>query len=129
MSWTPTDAEDDSYEYSCDLPSCSVTTVYEPVEEDEYPPEPPPTWFSVQVNEHDARRDALVYCSHAHMVEGIDEHLPEPEHLSILPEQDSWLQTVGCGLAVLAFLAVLVLGLIESVLLLVDLAAWAVRAF
>lgn len=123
MSRTPTPSDDDNYDYFCDLPSCNATTVYEPIEVDDYPDEPPPEWFSVLVKQHGVQRSGLVYCSHGHMVEGLDEHLPEPEDYPS-PEQDGWLSTLGCGLALLAVVVVFVLGLISALVLLVGVAGW-----
>ena len=119
MSRTPSASDDDSYDYVCDLPSCSATTVHEPLEEDDYPDEAPPGWFSVLVRQHGVQRQGLVYCSHGHMVEGLDEHLPDPQEHPVPPE-DGWLTTLGCALALLAVLAVLVLGAVTALVLLAD---------
>lgn len=123
MSRRPAASEDDTYDYLCDLPSCSVTTAYEPLEEDDYPDEPPPGWFSASITQHGARPTALVYCSHAHMVEGLDEHLPEPVDASA-PDQEGWLSALGCVLALLTFLAVLTLGVVTALMLVGDLLGW-----
>lgn len=75
------------------------------------------------VKQHGVQRAGLIYCSHGHMVEGLDEHLPEPEDYPP-PEQNGWLSTLGCGLALLAVVGVFVLGLVSALVLLVDLAGW-----
>ena len=67
------------------------------------------------------------YCSHGHMVEGVDEHLPLP---TAAPHYESrWQDDVLVPLSMLLLLAVLVLGLVSAVRLLIDLASWLVDRF
>jgi hypothetical protein len=113
-------------DYECDLPGCQQIATYAP-DEEEWPPEPPPGWFSVVVARNDAQNVTLIYCSQEHLALGVAEHLPEAQ--AALHDVGGWRDDVlGCS-AVLVFLAVLVLGLITGIVLIVDAGQWLLGRF
>lgn len=115
-------AEEDLDPYECDLPGCDQVVTYEPDEEEGWPREPPPGWYSIVVARNGAQHVAVMYCCQEHLGLGVTQHLPEASPPS--NEQSGWRDNaIGCVMVV-AFVTVLLLGLFTAGALLFELIGW-----
>jgi hypothetical protein len=104
--------------YTCDLPGCDVSVTYLPVEDEAWPPEPPPDWFSVLVARNDLQNVDLMYCSSEHMADGLANHLPDAAPAE--SHESSWTDGLFVAAVLSLTVGVWLLGAVTAVVLLVQ---------